>query len=106
MYTDSLLGFGNAPVCICWITSTHHTCVTCARLWRVSSIWEWGGFIVAIGGRSHVVPLHPDCSGITLWNVSIFEVFLQPGGDYALHCIRHSTDQARLLQGAKETISI
>lgn len=72
-------------------------CVTCARLWRVSSIWEWGDFVVAIGGRSHIVQVHPDCTGITLWNFSIFEIFLQPGGDYALHCIGHSTDQARLL---------
>lgn len=72
-------------------------CVTCARLWRVSSIREWDGFVFAIGWRSHVVPLNPDRSAITLCNFSIFEVILQPGGDYALHCIRHSSDQARLL---------
>lgn len=71
-------------------------CVTCARLWRVSSVSE-RGFVTAVGGRSHIVVLHPCCRSSTLWTFSISEVFLQPGGDYTLHCIRHSSDQARLL---------
>lgn len=85
-----------------------HTCVTGAGLRRVAAVGQVGALIIAIGGRVLAVELWGEsCSGISSYSggsgtatfdhLSVLEVLLEPRGNDALHCVRHSADQPGLL---------
>lgn len=77
------------------------TCVTGARLRGVTSIKWRRSFFTAVRRRRRkgrlAVLVCPLYSPPSFRNISILEVFLQPGRNDALYCVCHSTDEAWLL---------
>lgn len=74
------------------------TCVTGAWLWGVASIEGRRSLFAAIRRRRLLpVLVRPRYSPSSFRGISILEVFLQPGGNDALYCVCHSTDDAWLL---------
>lgn len=76
------------------------TCVTGTRLWGVASIEGRRPLFTAIRRRRRwqlAVLVCPQYSTSSFRSIFILEVFLQPGGNDALYCVCHSTDEAWLL---------